>query len=270
MDWLKMAARARALSRHGPEVSRPRRRRDDAADRREALRRAGSTIPDEGHVDPSGVTHAYAKAARMQGAEIELRTRVVELRRARRHLGRRHRARARPRRACRQRRRPVGARGRAHGRARAAGARHGAPCTSSPRTCPRSRREPKVEVMHTVDFDGEIYLRQERGGMLIGTYEQAGGPWSPKHDALGLRPWSCCPSRPRPHRALARGRVRAFPGLPEQAGIKQGHQRAFTFAPDGNPLVGPVRGLPNYWVACGVMAGLQPGRRRRAGARRTG
>jgi dimethylglycine dehydrogenase len=33
----------------------------------------------------------------------------------------------------------------------------------------------------------------------------------------------------------------------------------FTFTPDGNPLVGPVRGLKNYWVACGVMAGLSQG-----------
>ena len=30
----------------------------------------------------------------------------------------------------------------------------------------------------------------------------------------------------------------------------------FTFAPDGNPLIGPIRGLPGYWTACGVMAGL--------------
>jgi dimethylglycine dehydrogenase len=33
----------------------------------------------------------------------------------------------------------------------------------------------------------------------------------------------------------------------------------FTFAPDGNPLVGPMRGLTNYWVACGVMAGFCQG-----------
>ena len=29
------------------------------------------------------------------------------------------------------------------------------------------------EVIHVVDFDGELYLRQERGGMLMGTYERA-------------------------------------------------------------------------------------------------
>jgi len=35
--------------------------------------------PVEGHLDPSGTTHAYAKAARVLGAEIELRNRVTEL-----------------------------------------------------------------------------------------------------------------------------------------------------------------------------------------------
>src|SRR3546814_20040850 len=35
--------------------------------------------PIEGHVDPYGVTQAYAKAARLQGAEIYLRTRVTDL-----------------------------------------------------------------------------------------------------------------------------------------------------------------------------------------------
>ena len=35
--------------------------------------------PLDGHLDPSGTTHAYAKAARMQGAEIVLRNPVLEL-----------------------------------------------------------------------------------------------------------------------------------------------------------------------------------------------
>ncbi|HBV54891.1 MAG TPA: glycine cleavage system protein T, partial [Rhodobacteraceae bacterium] len=34
--------------------------------------------PLDGHLDPSGTTHAYAKAARMNGAEIVLHTRVLE------------------------------------------------------------------------------------------------------------------------------------------------------------------------------------------------
>jgi len=35
--------------------------------------------PLDGHLDPSGTTQAYAKAARMGGAEISLRNRMVEL-----------------------------------------------------------------------------------------------------------------------------------------------------------------------------------------------
>ena len=42
-------------------------------------------------------------------------------------------------------------------------------------------------------------------------------------------------------------------------GIRKVVNGPFTFAPDGNPLVGPVRGLRGYWVACGVMAGLSQG-----------
>ena len=34
---------------------------------------------------------------------------------------------------------------------------------------------------------------------------------------------------------------------------------AFTFAPDRNPVSGPVRGLRNYWLACGVMVGFSQG-----------
>ncbi|HEV7432905.1 MAG TPA: glycine cleavage T C-terminal barrel domain-containing protein, partial [Steroidobacteraceae bacterium] len=48
---------------------------------------------------------------------------------------------------------------------------------------------------------------------------------------------------------------RHFPAL-GRAGIRKAINGPFTFAPDGNPLVGPVRGLSNYWVACAVMAGF--------------
>jgi dimethylglycine dehydrogenase len=43
------------------------------------------------------------------------------------------------------------------------------------------------------------------------------------------------------------------------AGIRKIVNGPFTFAPDGNPLVGPVPGLENFWVACGVMAGFSQG-----------
>ena len=43
------------------------------------------------------------------------------------------------------------------------------------------------------------------------------------------------------------------------AGIQRVVNGPFTFSPDGNPLIGPIRGLPGYWTACGVMAGLSQG-----------
>ncbi|WP_245848198.1 hypothetical protein [Octadecabacter ascidiaceicola] len=42
-------------------------------------------------------------------------------------------------------------------------------------------------------------------------------------------------------------------------GISNWVNGAFTFSPDGNLLVGPVQSVPNYWLACGVMAGFLQG-----------
>jgi dimethylglycine dehydrogenase len=51
---------------------------------------------------------------------------------------------------------------------------------------------------------------------------------------------------------------RHFPAF-NKAGIKKIINGPFTFSPDGNPLVGPVRGMTNYWSACAVMAGFSQG-----------
>ena len=124
-------------------------------------------------------------------------------------------------------------------------------------------KETGKEIIHCIDFDGEIYMRQERSGMLMGTYEPAGKPWSPINT-----PWDfgheLLQPGPRPHRALAGGRLPALSGA-GAAGIKKVINGPFTFAPDGNPLVGPMRGL----ALLGRLrrdGRLQPGRRRRAGA----
>jgi dimethylglycine dehydrogenase len=113
------------------------------------------------------------------------------------------------------------------------------------------------EVLHAIDFDGELYLRQERGGMLMGTYEKACKPWS-EHET----PWTfghelLAPDIDRIAPSLEVG-FKHFPAF-QNAGIKQIVNGPFTFAPDGNPLIGPVRGLEGYWCACGVMAGFSQG-----------
>src|SRR5947207_14275611 len=52
---------------------------------------------------------------------------------------------------------------------------------------------------------------------------------------------------------------RHFPAL-GRVGIRKAVNGPFTFAPDGNPRVGPVSGVRNFWVACAVMAGFSTGR----------
>src|SRR2546429_5645603 len=108
------------------------------------------------------------------------------------------------------------------------------------------------ELLTCIDFEGEIYTRQERAGVLLGTYERAGVPWSPLQT-----PWDFTHSLlpedlDRIAPSLEVG-FQHFPALGE-VGIRKVVNGPFTFAPDGNPLVGPVRGLTNFWVACGVMA----------------
>lgn len=216
--------------------------------------------PNEGHVDPYGVTHAYAKAARLSGAEIYLRTRVTDLR-------------PRPdggwdvitEQGTIRADHVVNAGGLW---AREVGRMVGLelPILAMEHMYLITEDMPEVaeinlatgkEVLHAVDFDGEIYMRQERGGMLMGTYERAGRPWSPYDTPWDFSNELLQPDIDRIAPSLEVG-FRHFPAF-ERAGIKQIINGPFTFSPDGNPLVGPVRGLCNYWVACGVMAGFSQG-----------
>ena len=113
------------------------------------------------------------------------------------------------------------------------------------------------EMPMALDFAGEIYIRQEGGAMLLGTYEQDCRPWSPKET-----PWDFGSQLLKPDLDRIAPELQvAFKHYPAMGtiGIKRVVNGPFTFAPDGNPLVGPVRGLRGYWVACGVMAGLSQG-----------
>ncbi len=113
------------------------------------------------------------------------------------------------------------------------------------------------EIVNTTDYSGEIYVRQEGKGALLGTYERNCVAWAPDRTpddfAMQLLPDDF--DRIAPELALG---FEHFPAV-GRAGIKKAINGPFTFAPDGNPLVGPVRGLPNYWVACAVMAGFSQG-----------
>ena len=216
--------------------------------------------PLEGHLDPSGTTWAYAKAARKSGAVIHQQTRVTDLQQNQDGSWR-----------------VITEKGEIHTEhvvnagglwAREVGRMVGLelPVLAMEHMYLLTEDMPEVvafnessglEVPHCVDFDGELYLRQERNGMLMGTYEKACKPWSPKET-----PWDFG------HELLPEDIDRIAPSLEvgfehfpafQKAGIKQIINGPFTFAPDGNPLIGPIKGLRGYWCACGVMAGFSQG-----------
>jgi dimethylglycine dehydrogenase len=113
------------------------------------------------------------------------------------------------------------------------------------------------EHPHVMDPAGESYLRQEGRGLCIGFYEQPCRPW-----AVDGTPWEfgheLLPDDFDKIEDSIEFAYRRFPAL-GRAGVKSVIHGPFTFAPDGNPLVGPVPGLRNYWSACGVMAGFSQG-----------
>ena len=114
-----------------------------------------------------------------------------------------------------------------------------------------------AELMGSIDFGGEIYTRQEGQGLLVGTYEQAAVAWQRRQTPWDFDKRLLTPDLERIAPSLDTA-FRHFPVLAD-AGIARVVNGPFTFAPDGNPLVGPIRGLPGLWSACGVMAGLSQG-----------
>ena len=121
---------------------------------------------------------------------------------------------------------------------------------------------PEVEAMDfelpmTVDLEGFTYMRQDQNGILVGIYEINhqhwnidGAPWD-----YGIELIQENTDRIADELEMAFNR---YPVL-NDVGVKNWVNGAFTFSPDGNPLVGPVSGTPNYWLACGVMAGFLQG-----------
>ena len=212
--------------------------------------------PLDGHLDPSGTTHAYARAARMGGAEIVTHNRVLETNP--RVDGTWH---------------VVTEKGTIHAEhvvnagglwAREVGAMAGVylPLLPMAHQYLVTGDVPEIaaraeEIPHVIDPGGESYLRQEGKGFVIGFYEQRCEPW-----AVDGTPWDFGHELLNDDLDKIEDSVafawRRFPIL-ERAGIKRVIHGPFSFAPDGNPLVGPVPGLRNYWAACAVMAGFSQG-----------
>ncbi len=108
-----------------------------------------------------------------------------------------------------------------------------------------------------IDYEANVYFRQERDGMLLGTYEPVGVPWK-----VEGTPWDFGHELLNPNLDHIADRLElSFERIPAlgNAGIKSAINGPFTFGPDGNPMIGPVPGMKNYWCAVGVMAGFCQG-----------
>jgi len=212
--------------------------------------------PLDGHLDPSGTTHAYARAARMGGAAIETHCMVKETNQRADGTWE-----------------IVTDKGNIHAEhmvnaaglwAREVGAMAGVYLPLHPMEHQYIVTDDIAEIYqreqehpHVMDPAGESYLRQEGRGLCIGFYEQNCKPW-----AVDGTPWEfgheLLPDNFDKIEQSIEFAYKRFPVL-EHAGVKSVIHGPFTFAPDGNPLVGPVPGLRNYWSACGVMAGFSQG-----------
>jgi dimethylglycine dehydrogenase len=212
--------------------------------------------PLDGDIDPSGVVYAYARAARVHGARYYTQTPVIE---------------------TRQRKDGswdvVTPQGTINAEivvnaaglwAREAGRLAGLHLPVQPmehhylvtEEIPQiaERMQSGQRLPAGIDYEANIYFRQERNGMLLGTYEPRSTPWkvsgTPSDFGHELLPPDL--DRITDRLELAFGRIPAL----GTAGIKTVVNGPFTFGPDGNPMIGPVPGMTNYWAAVGVMAGF--------------
>ena len=217
----------------------------------------GIYTPGDGHTDPAGSTNAMAAGARMGGAEIYLRNRVVD-------IGRRS----------------DGAWDviTENGTIVAEHVVNAAGSFSPQVGAMVGLKVPVVSVVHhylvTENLDEVValekepptvrdpvtscYYRQEQQGLIIGPYEMEGA------EAWGLDGIDWASDRellpPDLDRLLpcleaAAKRIPAF----ANAGIKQVVCGPMTHAPDAGILIGPAAGLRNFWNCCGSSVGITQG-----------
>ncbi|MCY4307433.1 MAG: FAD-dependent oxidoreductase [Rhodobacteraceae bacterium] len=209
----------------------------------------------EGYIDTTGTVQAYAKAAKLHGAEVIEGNRVLELNPVSEGW---QVVTEKGTTSCEHVVNAAGLWAKQIGRM--AGielpvsplAHHYLLTETIPEIAALDRELPLV-----VDLEGFTYMRQDQKGMLLGIYEinhehwmMDGAPWDYGMELLEE-------NLDRIEHELELGFER-YPVL-KNAGVKNWVCGAFTFSPDGNPLVGPIRGVRGYWSACAVMAGFLQG-----------
>lgn len=215
----------------------------------------GLHTPDDGHVDPSGVTYALAKGAQQKGAKIYTRCRATNIRQfsnnewaVQTDLGEI---------ICEH----VVNAGGTYARQIGEWNKLNLPMVSMTHhyfiTEPVPEFKALANELPVIRDDRQIsgYVRMEQNSGLIGIYEKENPnsvwnddcPWEIENhlfdaDYERVLPWL----------------EKAFSRMPvlSETGIRRVVHGAISHPPDGNPLIGPAPNLTNYWCCCGTQIGI--------------
>jgi len=104
------------------------------------------------------------------------------------------------------------------------------------------------------DADAQWYMREERGGLILGPYEKHAPAWGaygvPDNFKAELLPPDL--DRLEWHIEEAFFRMPCF----AEGGVKTVYNGPISYTPDGNPLVGPAPGLRGFYLAEGFSFGI--------------
>lgn len=211
--------------------------------------------PTDGHVDPTGATHALAKAAQKLGARIKRHTPVTDIKQGKSDW-------------------TVST---AHGGVAADKVVVASSFWAREMVAGLGLNLPLYPLEHHEVITGEVPVlaelgfevptvrdpwapsntRQERNGFLCGVYEANPKFWAvdgiPADFTEELLPPDM--ERLEPHLVRVMKRLPAF----GEAGIKTVNNGPICYTPDGCPLLGPVEGHEGLWLATGFAIGIGTG-----------
>jgi len=114
----------------------------------------------------------------------------------------------------------------------------------------------KTNPEHPVirDADAQSYVREERGGWILGVYEK-GAPACFEHGVPDSFRADLFPLDLERIEEQYMAMIHRMPSC-EDSGLKDDFNGPICYTPDGNPLVGPAPGLRNMWLAEGFSFGI--------------
>ncbi|MEO0822441.1 MAG: FAD-dependent oxidoreductase [Pseudomonadota bacterium] len=104
------------------------------------------------------------------------------------------------------------------------------------------------------DADAKWYVREERGGWILGPYERGAPAWAVHGVPQGFR----ADLLPLDLERIEEEYTSFIHRIPssEEVGLKDDYNGPICYTPDGNPLVGPAPGVENFYFAEGFSFGI--------------